>query len=101
LVTGTKYYGIHLGPTKTPMRETDPRHLPPNFYFDQIDWLAAYQRGKKWTFTDFGRRRCVAFAPGTAMSILPAIASMPRSPGTRPAPALSRQAGRLMARSTR
>ena len=28
LVTGTKYYGVHLGPVKTPMRETDPRHLP-------------------------------------------------------------------------
>ena len=41
LVTGTKYYGVHLGPVKTPMRETDPRHLPPNYYFDQIDWLAA------------------------------------------------------------
>src|ERR1700688_4263198 len=39
LVTGTKYYGVHLGPLKTPMRETDPRHMPPNYYFDQIDWL--------------------------------------------------------------
>jgi hypothetical protein len=25
LVTGTKYYGVHLGPLKTPMREPDPR----------------------------------------------------------------------------
>lgn len=31
LVTGTKYYGVHLGPLKTPMRETDPRHMPPDF----------------------------------------------------------------------
>ena len=46
LVTGTKYYGVHLGPVKTPMRETDPRHLPPNYYFDQIDWLTAFQREK-------------------------------------------------------
>jgi nucleoside-diphosphate-sugar epimerase len=46
LVTGTKYYGVHLGPLKTPMREPDPRHMPPNYYFDQIDWLTAYQRGK-------------------------------------------------------
>ena len=45
LVTGTKYYGTHLGPLKTPMRETDPRHMPPDFYFDQIDWLTAFQRG--------------------------------------------------------
>ena len=30
LVTGTKYYGTHLGPFKTPARETDPRHMPPD-----------------------------------------------------------------------
>ena len=37
LVTGTKYYGSHLGPFKTPARESDPRHIGPNYYFDQID----------------------------------------------------------------
>ena len=74
LVTGTKYYGIHLGPTKTPMRETDPRHLPPDFYFDQIDWLTHFQRGKKWSFAELRPQTLCGFAPGTAMSILPAIA---------------------------
>ena len=39
LVTGTKYYGVHIFFLKTPMRETDPRHMPPNYYFDQIGWL--------------------------------------------------------------
>src|SRR5262249_47902063 len=52
IVTGTKYYGVHLGPLKSPMRETDPRHMPPNYYFDQIDWLTAYQRGKKWDWVE-------------------------------------------------
>ncbi len=28
LVTGTKYYGSHLGPFKTPAREDDPRQAP-------------------------------------------------------------------------
>lgn len=74
LVTGTKYYGVHLGPVKTPMRETDPRHLPPDFYFDQIDWLAAFQRGKPWSWTELRPQTLCGFAPGTAMSILPAIA---------------------------
>jgi nucleoside-diphosphate-sugar epimerase len=74
LVTGTKYYGVHLGPLKTPMRETDPRHMPPDFYFDQIDWLAAYQRGKKWSFAELRPQTLCGFAPGTAMSIIPAIA---------------------------
>ena len=22
--------------------------MPPNYYFDQIDWLTVYQRGKGW-----------------------------------------------------
>jgi nucleoside-diphosphate-sugar epimerase len=74
LVTGTKYYGVHLGPVKTPMRETDPRHLPPNYYFDQIDWLAAFARGKSWDFVELRPQTLCGFAPGAAMSILPAIA---------------------------
>lgn len=74
LVTGTKYYGVHLGPTKTPMRETDPRHMPPNYYFDQIDWLGRYQHGKTWDWTELRPQTLCGFAPGTAMSLLPAIA---------------------------
>jgi nucleoside-diphosphate-sugar epimerase len=74
LVTGTKYYGVHLGPLKTPMRETDPRHAPPNYYFDQIDWLTAYQRGKKWDWVELRPQTLCGFAPGSPMSILPAIA---------------------------
>ena len=74
LVTGTKYYGVHLGPLKTPMRETDPRHMPPDFYFDQIDWLTDFQRGKKWSFDRARPQTLCGFAPGAAMSIMPAIA---------------------------
>ena len=74
LVTGTKYYGSHLGPYKTPARESDARHLPPNYYFDQIDWLTAYQSGKSWDWVELRPQTLCGFAPGTAMSILPAIA---------------------------
>jgi nucleoside-diphosphate-sugar epimerase len=74
LVTGTKYYGSHLGPFKTPARESDPRHMPPDYYFDQIDWLAAFQRGKAWDWVELRPQTLCGFAPGTAMSILPAIA---------------------------
>ncbi len=74
LVTGTKYYGSHLGPLKTPMRETDPRHMPPDFYFDQIDWLTEFQRKKAWDWVELRPQTLCGFAPGTAMSILPAIA---------------------------
>ena len=27
-------------------------HMPPNYYFDQIDWLTAYQRGKEWDWVE-------------------------------------------------
>ena len=74
LVTGTKYYGSHLGPFKTPAREDDPRHMPPDYYFDQIDWLADYQRGKRWSWTELRPQTLCGFAPGTPMSILPVIA---------------------------
>ncbi|HZP79281.1 MAG TPA: SDR family oxidoreductase [Pseudolabrys sp.] len=74
LVTGTKYYGVHLGPLKTPMRETDPRHAGPNYYFDQIDWLAAYRHGKAWDWVELRPQTLCGFAPGSPMSIVPAIA---------------------------
>lgn len=74
LVTGTKYYGTHLGPYPTPARETDARHAGPNFYFDQIDWLSAFQRGKRWNWTELRPQTLCGFAPGTAMSIVPVIA---------------------------
>jgi nucleoside-diphosphate-sugar epimerase len=74
LVTGTKYYGVHLGALKTPMRESDPRHMGPNYYFDQIDWLTAYQKGRKWDWVELRPQTLCGFAPGSPMSILPAIA---------------------------
>ena len=74
LVTGTKYYGSHLGPYKTPARESDPRHLGPNYYFDQIDWLAAFQRNKRWDWVELRPQTLCGFAPGTPMSLAPAIA---------------------------
>ena len=74
LVTGTKYYGSHLGPFRTPARESDPRHLGPNYYFDQIDWLTEFQQGKRWSWTELRPQTLCGFAPGTAMSIVPVIA---------------------------
>jgi nucleoside-diphosphate-sugar epimerase len=74
LVTGTKYYGSHLGAYRTPARESDPRHFGPNYYFDQIDWLTQFQRGKRWSWVELRPQTLCGFAPGTPMSIVPAIA---------------------------
>ena len=43
---GTKAYGCQFGPFKTPAKETDPRHFPPNFYYDQEDFLASDSRAR-------------------------------------------------------
>jgi nucleoside-diphosphate-sugar epimerase len=74
LVTGTKYYGTHLGPFKTPARESDPRHAGANYYFDQIDWLAEFRRGKRWDVVELRPQTLCGFAPGTPMSLAPALA---------------------------
>ena len=50
LVQGTKYYGQHLGPFKTPARETDPRPPIEHFYYDQQDLLMRRREGKAWSW---------------------------------------------------
>ncbi|KAE8822955.1 hypothetical protein PTNB85_10343 [Pyrenophora teres f. teres] len=46
LQTGGKNYGCHIGRVRTPLVESDPqpRHLGPNFYFDQEDLLEEFCR---------------------------------------------------------
>ncbi len=48
---GGKVYGAHLGVYKTPAREDDSRHFPPNLYFDQEDIAKRFAetKGLKWT----------------------------------------------------
>ena len=42
LQTGAKNYGVHLGPTKVPQEESDPRvELEPNFYYP-VSWLSCH-----------------------------------------------------------
>lgn len=48
LMQGYKVYGAHLGPFKTPARETDAPHMPPEFNTAQLEYLAQRQRGKSW-----------------------------------------------------
>jgi nucleoside-diphosphate-sugar epimerase len=51
LLQGSKYYGRHLGPFKTPAKEDDPRHMPPNFYYTQQDFLVQLNQGKPWSWS--------------------------------------------------
>ena len=74
LVQGTKYYGAHLGPYKTPAKESDPRHMPPNFYYDQQDHLEARQSGKGWTWSALRPQAITGFAVGNPMNLVSVIA---------------------------
>ena len=74
LMHGTKWYGSHLGPFKTPSREDDPRHMPPNFYFDQQDFIAERQKGKAWSWSSARPHATCGFALGNPMNLVMVLA---------------------------
>ncbi|MBB2205676.1 SDR family oxidoreductase [Gluconacetobacter takamatsuzukensis] len=50
IIQGGKVYGAHLGVYKTPAREDDSRHFPPNLYFRHEDFARSLERdGIRWT----------------------------------------------------
>ena len=85
LVQGTKYYGMHLGPFHTPADEGDPRHPPPNFYYDQQDLLVERQRGRRWAWSASRPTFIYDFAPErarNAVSVIGAYAVIMRELGS-------------------
>jgi nucleoside-diphosphate-sugar epimerase len=70
LVEGTKYYGSHLGPFKTPAKESDPPHMLPNFYVDQEQWLRAAQVGQDWSWSALRPHTICGFAVGNPMNLI-------------------------------
>ena len=74
LLQGAKAYGSHLGPFRTPAREADPRHLPPNFYYDQQDYLAQLQLGQDWNWTVLRPTFVYGYATGTPMNLATVLA---------------------------
>ncbi len=74
LMQGYKVYGAHLGPFKTPARESDPNHMPPEFNIDQQNFLEARQRGKSWTWSAIRPSVVGGFALGNPMNLTMVIA---------------------------
>lgn len=74
LVQGTKYYGQHLGPFKNPAKESDPRHIPPNFYYDQQDDLVAESQRHAWTWSCVRPHLICGFALGNPMNLISILA---------------------------
>ena len=74
LMQGYKVYGGHLGPFKTPARETDAHFMPPEFMHDQQRLLEARQHGKAWSWTAIRPSVVGGFALGNPMNLALAIA---------------------------
>ncbi len=74
LMQGYKVYGAHLGPFKTPARESDPQHMPPEFNVDQQAFLEDRQQGKSWTWSAIRPSVVCGFALGNPMNLAIVIA---------------------------
>lgn len=75
LMEGGKAYGVHLGAMPlSPAKESDPRHMPPNFYYDQEDFLREHSVGKAWSWTAFRPEGVAGVAVGNPMNLLMVIA---------------------------
>jgi nucleoside-diphosphate-sugar epimerase len=72
---GYKVYGAHLGPFKTPAREDDPPHMPPEFNVEQQAFLEAAQQGKAWTWSALRPSVVCGFALGIPMNLAMVIAA--------------------------
>jgi nucleoside-diphosphate-sugar epimerase len=74
LMQGGKAYGCHLGPFASPAKENDPRHMPPNFYYDQEDFLREASKGRAWKWTALRPEAVMGMAVGNPMNLLMVIA---------------------------
>jgi nucleoside-diphosphate-sugar epimerase len=70
LLEGIKWYGMHLGPYPTPSREDDPRHLPPNFYYDQQDLLSERAAQAGWSWSASRPSFICDFAPNRSRNLI-------------------------------
>ncbi len=73
LVEGSKWYGVHVGPSDSPAREDAARHMPPNFYYDQQDLLEHRQSGQRWTWSASRPNVIYDFAPQRSRNLVPTL----------------------------
>lgn len=74
LMQGGKAYGCHLGPFKTPGKESDARHMPPNFYYSQEDYLREESARQGWGWSALRPEAICGFAVGNPMNLVTVIA---------------------------
>ena len=69
LMQGYKVYGAHLGPFKTPAREDEDNHMPPEFNMDQQAFLEEQRQGKTWTWSALRPSVVIGVATGNPMNL--------------------------------
>jgi nucleoside-diphosphate-sugar epimerase len=74
LMQGYKVYGAHLGPFKTPAKEDDGGHMPPEFNVDQQQYLEKRQQGKRWAWSAIRPSVVAGTALGNPMNLVLVIA---------------------------
>lgn len=74
LMQGYKVYGAHLGPFKTPARESDAGVPGAEFNAAQLGWLKNFQQGKAWHWQALRPGVVGSAAPGNAMNLALSIA---------------------------
>lgn len=74
LMQGYKVYGAHLGPFKTPARESDANHMPPEFNIDQQEFLERRQVDQRWSWSALRPSVVIGFGLGNPMNLAIAIA---------------------------
>jgi nucleoside-diphosphate-sugar epimerase len=72
LITGAKYYGLHLGPIPTPAREELVPNLGPNFNRAQEDYLRS-RTDARWRWTNLIPTHLTGFATGNVMNLALAL----------------------------
>lgn len=84
LMQGNKAYGSHLGPFKTPAKETDPRIPGGHFYDDQLDALTSRAARHGWAWSVLRPHVVIGPAlksPMNLMAVLGAYGTLQKAKG--------------------
>ena len=74
LYQGGKAYGAHMGFFNTPAKESDPRIVQPNFYYDQEDLLREVAAERGFRLTVLRPEGVIGYATGNPMNLLMVLA---------------------------
>lgn len=73
LLQGAKAYGLHVGKSPLPAKESGPRDEHENFYFLQEDALRNLSEGARWSWTILRPQVVYGDSIGSPMNLLPAL----------------------------